>query len=144
MNDSLSKLKQAMKQTVFKDISLSNERKNAVMAGIWEKQSKTQLNTWKEDTLIAVFKSIQTEAKQGFDIATYLIKKNDIHFKNKEGQLYILLHLLESKEIIASNWSEGKKYYFLTSKGKKYLAVCKRESPKRHESLRSLLEEVSL
>ncbi|WP_113870008.1 helix-turn-helix transcriptional regulator [Paraliobacillus ryukyuensis] len=65
-------------------------------------------------------------------------------FQNKEGQLYTLLHLLENKELITSEWKSEKKYYSLMKKGVKYLAAYKQAGSNNPMFLKHLLEEVSL
>ncbi|MFD2043019.1 PadR family transcriptional regulator [Ornithinibacillus salinisoli] len=144
MGDSFIKLKDSMKETVFKDLSFSDERKNAVKEVIRNKHSLHQLHFWKEETLITVLESIRNGEKHGFDISTYLFHKSELSFQNKEGQLYTLLHLLENKEVLTSKWIEGKKYYSLTKKGKKLLVASKQGRMKQHTPLQSLLEEASL
>lgn len=144
MSDPFIKLKSAMKKSVFNDLTFSDERKNAVKQSIRSKHSQAQLHLWNEETLLDVFESLQYEAKHGFDISTQLFQKNDLSFQNNEGQLYTLLHLLESKEILTSKWREEKKYYSLTPKGEKHLAAYKQGKTKQHSSLKHLLTEASL
>lgn len=144
MSDPFIKLKSAMKKSVFNDLTFSDERKNAVKQSIRSKHSQAQLHLWNEETLLTVFESLQYEAKHGFDISTQLFQKNDHSFHNNEGQLYTLLHLLESKGILTSKWREGKKYYSLTSKGGKRLPAYKQGKTKQHSFLKNLLTEASL
>jgi DNA-binding PadR family transcriptional regulator len=144
MSDPFVNLKSAMKETIFKDFSFSDERKDAVKETIRGKHSQQQLHSWKEQTIIAVLESIQHEPKNGYDISTHLFHKKDFSFQYNEGQLYTLLHLLENKEIVISKWIKEKKYYFLTMKGIKYLGASKQASSKKQVSLKHLLEEASL
>lgn len=144
MNDPFINLKSSMKKTIFKDLSFSDERKNAVKNTIREKQSNRQFHCWKVETIMALLESIQHEPKHGYDISTHLFQRNELIFQNNEGQLYTLLHLLENKEIITSKWLHEKKYYSISSKGKKYLAAYKQDQSKQYLSLKHLLEEASL
>ncbi|WP_186575976.1 PadR family transcriptional regulator [Aquibacillus kalidii] len=144
MKNPFDDLKCAMKETIFKDFSFSDERKDAVKETIREKHSSQQLHSWKEKTIIAVLESVQHESKHGYDISTHLFQKNDFSFQSNEGQLYTLLHLLENKGIVTSKWINEKKYYLLTMKGIKHLANSKQESTKKQVSLKHLLEEASL
>ncbi len=137
-------LKNSMKKTVFKDFSFSDERKNAVKEAIQRKQSLVHLHSWKEETLIAVLEALQYEAKDGYEISTTLFQKHEYSFQNKEGQLYTLLHLLENKEILTSNWIKENKYYSLTVKGKRYLAAYKQGKCTHRYSLKALIKEASL
>jgi DNA-binding PadR family transcriptional regulator len=144
MNDPFTNLKSSMKKTIFKDFSFSNERKNAVKEAIRLRQSQSQFDTWKIETIIAILESVQHESKDGYIISTQLFQKNELTFQKNEGQLYTLLHLLENKEILTSKWINTKKYYYLNSKGKRYLAAYQQNHSLQELSLKHLLEEASL
>ncbi|MBF2587451.1 PadR family transcriptional regulator [Listeria marthii] len=143
MSDPFHNLKDSIKKD-FDGFSFSEERKNAVKAAIQKKQSHLELHDWKVETLKTILDSLQDEAKHGYEISTQLFQKNELSFKSNEGQLYILLHLLENKKIITSKWMKDRKYYSLTSKGKKYVASYEHQGSKQQVSLKHLIEEVSL
>ncbi|MCD2252484.1 PadR family transcriptional regulator [Listeria marthii] len=143
MDDPFYNLKDSIKKD-FDGFSFSEERKNAVKAAIQKKQSHLELHNWKVETLKNILDSLQDEAKHGYEISTQLFQKNELSFKSNEGQLYILLHLLENKKIITSKWMKDRKYYSLTSKGKKYVASYEHQGSKQQVSLKHLIEEVSL
>ncbi|MBC1968333.1 PadR family transcriptional regulator [Listeria marthii] len=143
MSDPFHNLKDSIKKD-FDGFSFSEERKNAVKAAIQKKQSHLELHNWKVETLKNILDSLQDEAKHGYEISTQLFQKNELSFKSNEGQLYILLHLLENKKIITSKWMKDRKYYSLTSKGKKYVASYEHQGSKQQVSLKHLIEEVSL
>lgn len=143
MNDPFYNLKDSIKKD-FEGFSFSEERKNAVKETIRKKQSHLELHYWKEETLRNILDSLHDEAKHGYEISTQLFQKNELSFKNNEGQLYILLHLLENKKIITSKWIENRKYYSLTTKGKKYVASYEHQGSKQQVSLKHLIEEASL
>ncbi|WP_338472976.1 PadR family transcriptional regulator [Niallia sp. XMNu-256] len=144
MKDPLTNLKSSMKRSMFKDLSFSNERKNAVKEAIRISQSQSPFYSWKIETIIAVLESIQHESKDGYNISIQLLQKNERTFQKNEGQLYTLLHLLEKEEILTANWINNKRYYSLNSKGKKYLATYKLDHLKQSLSLKHLIEEASL
>ena len=144
MNDPFTNMKSSMKKSIFKDFSFSNERKNAVKESIRMRQSQSQFQSWKIETIIAILESVQHESKDGYNISTQLFQKNERTFQKNEGQLYSLLHLLENKEILTSKWINKKKYYSLNSNGEKYLATYKQDKSKQELSLKHLLEEASL
>jgi len=144
MSDPFSNLKSTMKNTVFKEFSFSEERKKAVKDVIHGKLSQHHLHSWNIETLVAIFESLQYGAKHGYDISTQLIQKNERSFQSNEGQLYTLLHLLENKHFLTSQWKEEKKYYALSKKGEKYVAAYKRGSVKQQLALKHLLEEAAL
>ncbi|WP_239257344.1 PadR family transcriptional regulator [Listeria ilorinensis] len=143
MEDPFNHLKNSIKKD-FSGLSFSEERKNMVKETIRRKQSHLELHYWKIETLKNILDSLQDGAKHGYDISTQLFRKNELSFKNNEGQLYILLHLLENKQIITSKWVADKKYYSLTMKGKKYVADWKHSSSKQRTLLNYLIEEASL
>ncbi|TDQ40703.1 PadR family transcriptional regulator [Aureibacillus halotolerans] len=143
MGDPFYSLKNSFKKD-FEGLSFSEERKNAVKETIRRKQSHLDLEYWKVETLKNVLDSLKHEAKYGYDISTQLFRKDELSFKSNEGQIYTLLHLLENKKIITSKWMEDRKYYSLTTKGKKYLAACEHRDSKQHASLKYLIEEDSL
>lgn len=143
MSDPFHNLKDSIKKD-FDGFSFSEERKNAVKSAIQKKQSHLELHNWKVETLKNILDSLQDEAKHGYEISTQLFQKNELSFKSNEGQLYILLHLLENKKIITSKWMKDRKYYSITSKGKKYVASYEHQGSKQQVSLKHLIEEVSL
>lgn len=151
MSDPFHKLKGSMKNSVFKDLTFSQERKEAVRETINRKGISPPLHSWKEETVLHVLIGLkQGGAQTGFEISTHLFQKNEHSFLKKEGQLYTLLHLLENKGILSSRWEEvngddERKYYSLTTKGKRQLAKASKEnsSVKQAKSLRHLLEEVA-
>ncbi|MDI2588593.1 PadR family transcriptional regulator [Psychrobacillus sp. NEAU-3TGS] len=140
MNDPLKNLKSSMEKSIFKDFSFSNERKNAVRETIRTNQ-QAQFHI---ETIIAILESVQYESKDGYNISVQLFQKDERTFQKNEGQLYTLLHLLENKEILTSNWLNNKKYYSLNSKGKKYLATYKKDTDKQGLSLNPFITEASL
>ena len=143
MNDPFMNLKSTMKKSLFKDLSFSNERKSAVQEAIRTNQ-QSLFHNWNIETIIAILESVQHESKDGYSISIHLFQKNECTFQKNEGQLYTLLHLLENREILTSNWIHQKKYYSLNSKGKKYLATYKRDTSKLDLSLNHLIEEASI
>ena len=66
--------------------------------------------------------------KHGYQLALELEEKSNGLFKFNHGTLYPILHKLEKENLIKGNWEqEGpkrkRKYYTLTSKGKKYVSI---------------------
>lgn len=141
MTNPLKNLKSSMKQSVFKNLSFSEERKQAVKNEIQRNHS----HPWEEKTVLSILELLQSKEQNGYEISTLLLQKNDDSFQNNEGQLYTLLHLLENKGMLTSKWIEEQKFYFLTSKGKKYIKVCQQQSSSfKQVEHTDLLEEASL
>lgn len=144
MSDPFINLKRAMKNTVFKEATFSNERKEAVKEAIRDRQPQVDFQFWKQETIITILVLLQNEPKKGFDISNQLLQCNELSFQNNEGQLYTLLHLLENKELLVSDWDKDQKYYALSAKGKKCLTVYKEGSVKQRLALEYLIEGAPL
>lgn len=66
--------------------------------------------------------------KHGYQLALEIEEKSGGAFKFNHGTLYPILHKLEKEKLIKGTWKqEGpkrkRKYYTLTAKGKKYVAI---------------------
>ena len=59
MNDPFMNLKSSMKKSIFKDLTFSNERKNAVKESIRMRQSQPQFHSWKIETIMAILESVK-------------------------------------------------------------------------------------
>lgn len=76
-----------------------------------------------ESLILAI---LQPDKKHGYQLALEIEEKSNGFFKFNHGTLYPILHKLEKEGLIKGIWKqEGpkrkRKYYTLTSKGKKYL-----------------------
>lgn len=138
MNEQMKNLKNEMKSTVFKGVSFSDERKNAVLETIRQKQSHS---SWHVETIVAVLEIIYNEPKHGYDISTDLYRKQEYSFQKREGHLYTLLHTLEAQELITSKWNNEKKHYLITKNGLKYLARYKQVETRKIIELNHIVEE---
>ena len=83
--------------------------------------------------------------KYGFQIIKELREKSDGYFDLKEGTLYPALHRLEKRGYLKSEWvtksdRPPRKYYVLTSKGKKVLKSVSSEWLQMVESVKNVLE----
>lgn len=67
----------------------------------------------------------------GYEIAQTVLSRSKGYFELKEGSLYPALHRLERQKLLSSSWQEAdgrrRKYYDLTSMGRKALASRKKE-----------------
>lgn len=100
----------------------------------------------KGSTSLIILKTLESEAKYGYQIIKDLeITSNNI-FKFKEGTIYPILHLLEQKNYIKSFWEETeskrkRKYYEITSKGIKKLSDKKEEWKRFSLGINTILDE---
>ena len=67
----------------------------------------------------------------GYEISQTVDTRSNGYFELKEGSLYPALHRLEQQKLVKSSWREvdgrRRKYYELTSAGRKVLAAKKQE-----------------
>lgn len=80
----------------------------------------------KGSTSLLVLKLLNNEEMYGYQIIKELKLKSEDVFELKEGTLYPILHSLESSGIIEAYWEQSesarkRKYYKITTKGKKFL-----------------------
>ena len=80
----------------------------------------------KGNTSLILLKTLESEPKYGYRIIKDLEVTSNNIFEFKEGTIYPLLHNLEEKGYIKSFWENTaskrkRKYYAITSKGRKVL-----------------------
>ncbi|MGL4992155.1 MAG: PadR family transcriptional regulator [Sarcina sp.] len=104
--------------------SLDNDifDKDKMFSGILQKIEEEKL---KENLTVLLLVLIARKDSYGFELFECLDTLLKKKLKNKEGTIYPILHLLENKNYIKSYWSKEnatKKYYTVTSLGKKFIA----------------------
>ena len=75
-----------------------------------------------------VLRLLNEKAMYGYEIIKEVHNRTNGEFQWKEGTLYPCLHRMEGEGLIKSEWQQAesgrkRKYYLLTSKGKKQLSV---------------------
>ena len=78
----------------------------------------------KGNTLTLILSLIEEQPMYGFEIAKEINRRSDGTLRFREGLLYPALHQLEKEGMVSSTWRNSnmgprRKYYKLTSKGKK-------------------------
>lgn len=85
----------------------------------------------KGSTNLLVLSLLENENMYGYQMIRKLSEKSQNVFELQEGTLYPILHCLEEKNYISSYWEETgakkRKYYTITSEGKKHLKEKKQE-----------------
>lgn len=85
----------------------------------------------KGSTNLLVLSLLENENMYGYQMIRKLSEKSQNVFELQEGTLYPILHSLEEKNYISSYWDETgakkRKYYSITSEGKKHLKEKKQE-----------------
>ena len=80
---------------------------------------------------LLILEVVSTGTSYGYEIAQMVTGRSQGYFELKEGSLYPALHRMERQKLLTSVWGEAdgrrRKYYRLTSAGKKALAAKKQE-----------------
>ncbi len=76
---------------------------------------------------VAVLKLLESGAKYGYELVDALARRSEGVLDMGQSTLYPLLYNLEAQGLVKAEWRDGdasrpRKYYSLTSKGKKRLA----------------------
>lgn len=134
MENRLKNLKKSMDNTTFTQLNFTEQHRTEIRKKI-NKQNESD-----EDIFLAVMQLLVHE-KTGFELATYLRGRGIQKFEDNEGFLYTLLHRLEKKGCLKSNWDESEaKYYRLSDKGKKILRKAENTQTKKRLVLKELWE----
>ena len=101
----------------------------------------------KGSTKMLILEMVKDENMYGYQKIKKLKEKSNNVFEFKEGTLYPILHSLEEEELISSYWDDttGKKrkYYAITTKGKKILKEKNEEWKIFSESVNRVIGGVS-
>ncbi len=115
MENRLKNLKKIMDEKTFSQVRFT-EKHREIIQNKWSNQED------KEQIVLNILQLLNQE-KTGYQLANLLIARGVKQFDDNEGSLYVLLHRLECKGVVQSEWlsKEKTKYYQLTSKGKRLL-----------------------
>ena len=98
-------------------------------------------------TVLMLLALLEEKDCYGYEIIKELKERSDSTFEFKEGTLYPILHSLEEEGLISSYWDDttGKKrkYYAITTKGKKSLKEKNEEWKIFSESVNRVIGGVS-
>jgi DNA-binding PadR family transcriptional regulator len=115
MEERLKNLKRSMKSTTFGQLKFTQITINEVHKKIRQQEIR------EEDIILAVMQLLVYE-KTGYELTKKLRGRGIRKFEDNEGFLYTVLHELEHKGYLTSNWDgKNEKLYILTNKGKKIL-----------------------
>jgi transcriptional regulator len=97
---------------------------------------------------LMVLHILSEESDYGYSIVRKLKKKSGKFLQSGEGTLYPHLYTLEKKELIKSKWvcmenGRKRKYYSITSKGKRHLKKQKIQWLKLVSLVTSIIEDES-
>jgi len=99
----------------------------------------------KGSTPLLILSILSTDKMYGYQIMRELERRSEGYFTMTAALLYPALHQLEMDGLLKSEWQEGqgkrkRKYYSITSKGRKALAVSQTQWKTFIESLQKTLE----
>ncbi|MBM7096137.1 helix-turn-helix transcriptional regulator [Bacillus sp. H-16] len=125
MSDPLKGLKKAMDGTVFREVRFSDKQARNI---IKETSASYIVNKPVEESMaILLLQSLESGPLSGYSIFKAIRHKREaVDLEAQEGQLYILLHRLEQKRLIGSQWQKDEngeqvKEYILMKKGTRIL-----------------------
>ncbi len=119
MDERLKGLKKAMQTTTFKDLSFTEQHKQAVQQQVSTELALTELL------------ALLTTPKTGIALTETLHQKGVTAIQLNEGLVYTLLHEAELKGYLEGYWSACEKYYQLTKKGLKVVQKQQAKQVKR-------------
>ena len=118
----LKNLKHAGNKVMFNNLQFTEQLRRNIYDAIQKDEEKD------EDILIAVLQLLM-QPKTGFVLFRKLRSRGFRKFENNEGFLYTLLHELEKKAWIETEWStDHVKQYMISQKGKKILEKTEKQS----------------
>jgi PadR family transcriptional regulator PadR len=87
---------------------------------------------------------LEEEPKYGYAIIKELEARSNSYFQMKEGSLYPVLHQLEKEGLVKTEWRQqrgtrNRRYYSITSKGRKAFARGKGEFESHVKAVQSIL-----
>lgn len=98
----------------------------------------------KGSTEILILSLLAKQPMYGYEISQHLKQRNDGYFEMKEGLLYPALHRMQQNGWLSSQWrvvdGRRRKYYLLTSLGRKMLSEQAAEWTTFIEQLGALLK----
>ena len=115
MDERLKKLKSESKKAPFPNLQFTESNRKEVLKRI-------KMEDRQHELLLAILQLLNKK-RTGYELMELLRARGFQNFEQKEGFLYTLLHRLEQKNYIDTEWKdEERKYYVIDRKGKKLLS----------------------
>jgi DNA-binding PadR family transcriptional regulator len=133
MENRLKNLKKIMDEKTFSQVRFTEKHRETI-------QNKWSNQEDKEQIVLHILQLLNEE-KTGYQLANLLLARGVKQFDDNEGSLYVLLHSLESKGVVQSEWllKEKTKSYQLTSKGKRLLKQAEHKGKRSSIILQQLI-----
>lgn len=126
------RLRNLKKSRVSKHLEFTDQYRRNIYKAIEREKDK------EADVSLAILQLL-SQRKTGYDLLQLLIGRGIKKFQQNEGELYLLLHDLEQKEYILSEWKDNQKYYCLNQKGKRLLKKVEKSSKRMGDLLKGEL-----
>ncbi|MCL9635718.1 PadR family transcriptional regulator [Priestia megaterium] len=134
MDKRLKNLRKTMNREVFAQLTFTEKHKKSI-------REKIKQETHSEEEILLAMMQLLVQEKTGYELVSLLQSRGILNFKENEGSLYIILHRLELKGVLASSWQEeGAKFYQLNQKGRKLLKKVEEKPLSNHISFKEILE----
>jgi hypothetical protein len=135
MDERLRNLKKSLNKTVFSDLTFTENHKDQI------KSKMARINVKSEEEIIIAILHLLTHEKTGFELNKSIRARGIQNYENNEGQLYMVLHRLEQKGYLQTDWKEtDEKYYRVTNKGNKLLSLADKKSMSTKSIFKEILE----
>lgn len=135
MENRLNKLRHSMEKSTFKELSFSEKMRKDI-------HNKINTPDANEDEITLAIMQLLYHEKTGYELSGLLRSRGFQKFEDNGGFLYTMLHTLENKRFIISNWNdEGMKFYQISEKGKKFLRKQEKNTAANRIAIKGLLEE---
>jgi DNA-binding PadR family transcriptional regulator len=134
MENRLKGLRKSMEKSTFKQLDFTEEHRQQI-------REKMHKSTEKEEDIFLVVLQLLNHEQTGFELSQKLRSRGIQRFEGDEGFLYTLLHRLEQKGVVQSNWDHsGDKYYQTNNKGRKILRKAEKSTLMKRFALKELIQ----
>ncbi|ADE70464.1 PadR family transcriptional regulator [Priestia megaterium] len=134
MDKRLKNLRKTMDREVFAQLKFTESHKKSI-------REKIKQATHSDEEILIAIMQLLVQEKTGYQLVSLLQSRGILNFKENEGALYVILHRLELKGILTSNWQEdGAKFYQLNKKGCRLLKKVEEQPLSNHMSFKEIFE----
>ncbi|USL34665.1 MULTISPECIES: PadR family transcriptional regulator [Priestia] len=134
MDKRLKNLRKTMDRELFAQLKFTESHKKSI-------REKIKQATHSDEEILIAIMQLLVQEKTGYQLVSLLQSRGILNFKENEGALYVILHRLELKGILTSNWQEdGAKFYQLNKKGCRLLKKVEEQPLSNHMSFKEIFE----
>lgn len=134
MDKRLKNLRKTMDREVFAQLKFTESHKKSI-------REKIKQETHSDEEILIAMMQLLVQEKTGYELVSLLQSRGILNFKENEGSLYVILHRLELKGVLTSNWQEdGAKFYQLNKKGCRLLKKVEEQPLSNQMSFKEIFE----